>query len=274
MTAPGTIRSGVGVRHIQVLELESDGYPLSVDTTAYEGLTISGVRTFTLDDPEPQQIVHRGDDGIFLLDSLPPTEPVSGEMQGGKINDAVDAFLSDDKSITVSEAKLFGVGTDNRGDESQVALLVYRQTLDSDPDSANFGARRWEFKLLPRVFVIARESGFDENPEERTYTIRPQFVTKYPWGVSFAAGTEGFTRAQMLRGISEYKPKVIAFKGDGATAEFSFPSADPAASTDKVIVWVDGAETTPSTVTTTNFTFGGTATPSTDAEIVVFYEVA
>jgi hypothetical protein len=262
----------VGLRHVQILALENDGYPLSTDTSAYEGVTISGVRALTLEDPEPQQIVHRGDDRIFALDTLPPSEPISGELRTGKVNDAVDAVLTDDASVTVGETKLFGAGTDNRGGENQVALLAYRQTLDSDPSSANFGARRWEFRLLPRAYVIPREGGFDENPEERLYTVRPMFITKYPWGVDFDASTEGFTQAQVIRGVSEYKPKLVAWKGDNATVTFSLPTASPAASTDKITVWVNGTETTPSTVTTTQFTLG--STPSTDAEVVAFYEVA
>lgn len=272
MAAPGTTRSGVGLRHVQILALESDGYPLSTDTTAYTGVTISGARALTIDDPEPQRIVHAGDDRIFAADTLPPTEAISGELRTGKVNDAVDAVLTDDASITIGEMKLFGFGTDNRGNENQVCLLAYRQTVDSNPSSANYGARRWEFRLVPRTYIIPRESGLDENPEERMYTVNPQFVTQYPWGVSFASGTEGFTQAQGLRGVSEYKPKLSAWKGDNATVTFAFDSDYPAASTDKIEVWVDGSAVTPSTVTTTNFTLS--TTPSTDGEVVAFYEVA
>ena len=272
MAAPGTIRSGVGLRHVQVLALNASGYPNATATTAYEGVTISGVRALTLTDPEPQQIVHRGDDRIFALDVLPPTEPISGELRAGKVNDVVDAVLTDDLSITVGEAKLFGMGTDQRGNENQVAILAYRQTLDTDPDSANFGARRWEFRLLPRAYVIPREGNLDENAEDRPYTVRPLFVTKYPWGVSFASGIEGFTQAQLLRGISEFKPKIVAFNGNNTVVTFSFPTTAPAAATTKVKVWVDGVVTTPSTVTTTNFTLA--SSPTTDAKVVVFYERA
>lgn len=272
MTAPSTIRSGVGLRHVQILAIAADDYPAAVDTSAYAGATISGARALSITDPEPRQIIHQGDDGIFALDSLPPTEPISGELRTSKVNDVVDAIIGDDKSVTVGEAKLFPEGTDQRGNENQVIMLAYRQTLDTDPDSANFGARRWEFRLIPRALLIARDGPLDENPEERLYAVRPQFATKYPWGVAFATTTEGCTRAQMFRGISQYKPKLIAFKGDNATVAFAFPTAAPAADVAKVQVWVNGSPVTPSTVTVTNFTLA--STPSTDANVVVFYEVS
>ena len=274
MTAPSVIRSGVGLRYVQVLATDANGYPSTTGTAAgaYEGVTLSGARTLTITDPEPQQIVHRGDDRIFALDVLPPTEPMVGELSVSKANDTVDAVLTPNKSIAVGEAKLFGLGTNRRGDENQVIMLAYRQTLDTDPASATFGIRRWEFRLFPLTYVIPREGSLDENPEARPYTVRPMFVTKYPWGVAFATATEGFTQAQGLRGVSVYKPKLIAFNGNASAATFAFPATEPAADTGKVAVWVAGVVTTPSTVTTTNFTLA--ATPTTDAKVVVFYEVA
>lgn len=272
MTAPSTIRSGVGLRHVQILAIGADDYPAATGTSAYEGVTVSGARSLTITDPEPRQIVYQGDDSVFALDSLPPTEPISGELRTSKVSDVVDALIGNDKSITVGEAKLFPEGTDQRGNENQVIMLSYRQALDTDPDSANFGARSWEFRLIPRALLIARDGSLDENPEERLYSVRPQFATKYPWGVSFATTTEGCTRAQLFRGVSQYKPKLIAFNGDNATVAFAFPSAAPAADVAKVKVWVNGVVTTPSTVTTTNFTLS--STPATDANVVVFYEVA
>ena len=273
MTAPNTIRSGVGFRHCQILAVSASGFPLATDTAEYAGARISGARTLTINDPEPQQITHLGDDRPFALDVLPPTEALTGELVTGKVNDVVSQILSDDLGVTIGEAEILGIGTDNRGDEDQVCMLAYRQTLDTDPDSANFGARRWEFRLFPLTFLIERETGFSESPEERMYTVRPQFVTQYPWGVSFDVNTEGFEQAQGLRGISEYKPRLVSFLGDTAETSFVFDTSFYAQSTDKIAVWVDG------TLTTTNITkvttgVQWTTAPDTDAEIVIFYEYA
>lgn len=275
MTTPQTIRSGAGLRQVQILALNASGYPDAVDTNAYEGVTLSGAVSLTLEDPEPQQIVHRGDDVVFALDTLPPSEPISAELTVSKTNDVIDAILTDDNSITVGEAKLFGAGTENRGDENQVCVLSYQQTEDTDPDSTDFGARRWGFRLFPKAYVIPREVGFEQDtPTQRPYTVRPLFCTKYPWGVQFSTGVEGFGRAQLLRGISEFKPKIVGYIGDGATQDYAFPTLYPASSTAKITVWVDGTLTTPQTLATTQFQFTTGAEPTTGANVVAFYEHA
>lgn len=270
MTTPQTIRQSVGLRHVQILAVAADGYPAASSTAAYEGVTITGAKALTLNDPEPRQIIHEGDDNILQLDVLPATEPISGELRVGKTNDVVDAVLTDDASITVGQAQLFGVGTDNKGDENQVFVLAYRQSLEADPDGGTYGARRYDFRLM-KAFLIPRDGNMDGNAEERIYTLRPQFATKHPWGVSYAAGTEGFTRAQMVRGISQYKPKLVAFQGDAATTTFTLPTAYSAVNTDKIAVWVDGALTTTGITKATN-SITWTTAPTTDANIVVFYE--
>lgn len=271
MTAPNTIRSGVGFRHVQLLALGSDDHPAATDTSAYEGVTVSGARSLTLNDPEPQQIVHQGDDRPFALDVLPPTEPVSGELLTSKIDDVVEALLSDDASFTIGEAKLFPFGSDNRGDENQVAVLCYRQTLDTDPDSSNFGSRRWEFRLFPKCFVIAREGGLTADPEQKAYTIRPQFVKNHLWGTALSTSTEGAEQAQGFRGISEFKPKIVSFIADNSETEFALPTGYPAQSSDKIAVFVNGVLQTADITKATNSVQFTTA-PTTDANVDIFYE--
>lgn len=271
MTAPQTIRSGVGFRHVQLLSLGSDSQPAATDTSAYAGVQISGARSLTINDPEPQQITHQGDDSIFALDVLPPTEPISGELTVGKVNDVVDALLSDDASFTVGEAKMFPVGSNNRGDENLMAVLCYRQTLDTDPSSSNFGSRRWEFRLFPKCFVISREGGLTPEPESRTYTIRPQFVKNHLWGTALSTSTEGATQVQGFRGVSEYKPRLVSFLGDNAETQFVFETTYPAQSTDKIAVYVNGVlQTADITLATTQVEF--TTAPTTSANVDIFYE--
>lgn len=273
MTTPQTIRSGEGLRHVQVLALNSDYRPAGSGTTAYEGVTVSGAVSETLEDPEPQQIVHRGDDGVFALAVLPPSEPIAGELTVSKVNDVVDAILTDTIAVTVGETVFFGVGTSNRGDENLVAVLAYQQTQDTDPSSATFGAPRWHSHLYPKTYLIPRESGMEQDtPTQRSYSIKPQFSTTYPWGLEFSTAVEGFCRAQLLRGISEYRPKIVAYAGDGSTKVFALPTASPAASTAKIKVWVDGVLDTPDTLATTQFEWTTGSEPTTGGDIVVFYE--
>lgn len=271
MTAPNTTRSGVGFRHCTIFALDTNGYPKATSTTVYEGVVPGGVKRLTINDPEPRQINHTGDNCIFAVDSLPPTEAITGELAVGKINDTLDAVITGQLSFTVGEAKLFGVGTDKRGFEQQVGMLAYRQTLDTTPGAQQL--RRWELRIFPVLLAIPRENTWDENPEERIYTLRPQVATKHLWGTAFAGDTEGFTEAQVVRGITEYKPKLVAFKGDGSTTVFNFPATAQAVSTGKIIVWVNGVEQTSGiTKATTGVTFA--AAPANNAMIVIFYETA
>jgi hypothetical protein len=256
---------------VQVFTLDTSGYPAATDTSEYAGTQISGARSLTVNDPEPQQIVHVGDDRPFALDVLPPTEPITGELVAGKINDTLDALLSDDNSFTVGEAKMFPFGSDNRGDENQMGILCYRQTIDTNPSSGNFGDRRWEFRLFPRAFVISREGGLTGDAEERTYTVRPQYVTKHIWGTTLSTSTEGANQAQGFRGVSVYKPRIVSFLGDNTATDFAFDTAYPAFSTDKIAVWVAGVLTT-ANITKATTGVQWTTAPTTDAMIVIFYE--
>lgn len=272
MAAPNTTRSGVGLRNITIFALNSDGYPAATSsTTAYEGVQISGARSLTITDPEPQQIVHFGDDNVFALDVLPSQEPITGELMVGKVNDTVDAVLTGQNSYTVGEMKLFGMGTSEKGDENQVGIIAYRQTLDTTDGAAQL--RRWESYIFPTAYLIPRAGGFDANPEERMYTLRPQISAKQLWGTAVSTSTEGYETAQVVRGVSEYKPKLVAWLGDNTTTSFTLSPAVAADNTSKVVVWVDGVLQTGSEITVATNSVVFTTAPTTDAIVVSAYEV-
>lgn len=274
MAAPAVIRSGVGFRHCQVLAIAADGYPAATTSLYYEGVQISGAKSLVITDPEPQRFAHAGDDRVHQQDVLPPTEAMSGTITTSKTNDTLDALLTGNLSFDVGQAMMFGIGTDNRGDEKQVILLAYRQTLDTSGGSSD-GARRWEFRLFPKAFVVPLASGFEEStPEARTYGLYPQFIAKHAWGADFstASGEEGFDRAQGLRGISVYKPRLVGFNGFSTDQTYVFNTSYPAADTSKVMVWIDGSQEVPDVVTVTHFILS-TTTPADDSNVVCFYEV-
>lgn len=275
MTAPTGIRQGAGFRHCQILALDANGYPAATGTTVYEGVTVSGAKALTITDPEPRQIVHQGDDNVLQLDVLPPTEPISGELRAGKANDSVDAVVGGGAAqVTIGEMVMFPIGHNKRGNESQVCLLAYRQSLEADPSNANYGKRVWEFRLFPKAWLISREGSLDENAEERSYAVRPNLATKYPWGVSFNESTEGVTMAQGLRGVGNYKPKIVAFKGNNTATTFTLPASAPAVATANMQVWKGGVLQTSGDVTpATNELVFATA-PTTGAMVVCLYEHA
>ena len=268
MAVVGNIRAHSGFRHAQVFALDVDGYPAASDTNAYAGVHLEGAKVLEMNDPEPRQVTHSGDDTVFQLDMLPASEPLLGTLNTGKMNDTADAILSADNSFTVGEAKFMGINTDNKGNENQVAILAYSQAVDAGGGAAD-GARRWESRLLPRALVARIEHGFAEETVNSVYNIYPQFVTKHLWGTDFSCNVEGFNRAQALRGVSQYEPWITAFKADNATVIFilDVTSADAT----KTVVWLEGVEQTTVTATVTNITF--TTTPGSDERIVVFHEV-
>lgn len=273
MATPSPISSGVGFRHAQVLLLDANGNIQATSTnTAYTGITIQGAKSLTINDPESRQIVHTGDDNVFALDSLPSQEPMSGELRSGKQSDTLDAALTGVNAATVGESSLFPLGTNQRGNENQVAIIAYRQALDTDDASVTYGKRLWQIRLFPKCQLLPRESGFDENPEDRSYTIRPQFVTSYPWGIALQDSVEGATRAQGFRGVAEFKPKIAAYQTNNTVTQFTLPVA--AQSVNKIKVYQvttqgTGSVSTPTTSTTSTISY---TTAPTTGTLIVWYE--
>lgn len=273
MAAPTGTRSGVGFRNCVLFALNAAGLPNATGAAAavYEGVRITGNKSLTINDPEPRRIFHTGDDSILSVDVLPPNEAMTGELHLGKKSDALDALITGQLAFTVGEAKMFGIGTDKRGDEAQVGLLAYRQAQDTDPESSTFGMRTWDFMIMPKVQLVSRESGFGDQPEDKVYTVIPAKVNTHLWGTAFALGTEGFLTGQIVRGVSWKKPKLVAWKGDGNVTALNFPVEAQAVNTDKISVWVNGVlATTGVTKAVSGLTFA--TAPATTDLVVAFYE--
>lgn len=273
MTAPAVIVSGVGARSLTVFGLNSSGYIDATSVSAiYEGIDASGLRSLELNDPQPRFITHVGDDAPFALDILPPLEAMTGQVVVSKQNDTLDEALTGIKSFTVGEAKGFAFGTNLRGFENTMGAIIYQQGEVTDPSSATYGNRVWISKVFPRVVFFPLEPGFNDNPETRTYAIRPGFATQHLWGTALSTATEGVTRAQGFRFITQYKPKLVGWIGDNTEDEFLFPTDAPAAATGKIAVWLNGVpRTTNITLATTGITFTS-AVPGAGVNITVLYE--
>lgn len=265
MTASSGKQLGVGLRHAVIFELNSSGSPAATDTTAYEGNQIVGAQAYDLTIPDPRKITHVGDDRPLQVDYLPPNEAMSAELRAARDDFDVLAILSSTSQVTVGEAKVVGLATDQQGSEPQVGLLCYQQALDDS------GQRSWRWYLLPKATVYVHPKGMDENASEHRYMVSPAVVSAHMWETAFASGTEGFTQAQMLLGMSEYKPKIVAFLASTADTTFTLPSSYPAAATGKMVVWVDGTEQT-SGVTKATDSIEFTTAPGNNKRVVVFYE--
>lgn len=279
MTAVTGKYLGLGARRAWVFPLNSSGSPNATAgaNAVYEGLQLVGIQSFTPTFPNPRPTTHVGDDIPLAIDYLPPTESASAEMTLARMDLDVIAALTSQNVITVDEKKHVGLATSELGQEPQVGLFMYQQALD------NTGARVWRWFLMPRAILYLRPQGFVEGAASHSISIAPMVVTKHLWEVSMAAGTEGYTSTQMIMGVSTYRPRIVAWLGAGASADFLFPTDALAAdyTTPKVSVWNNGVKTAFgggagdgnfTMADATKITFG--TAPSANDRIVALYEQA
>lgn len=302
MSAPSTVRSTAGFRNITLYELNAASYPIGAVTlqaqtpytisgstvsgsagsavpvgtavsgsVGYYGIKHSGAKVLTINDPVPRVIPHVGDDGVICLQVLPALEPANGELRMDKTNDIVDAIAANVKKFVVGEANLLGSITSQRGFENQVAALAYSFGQDTDPDSSQFGSTVWDFRIFPKATVFQRDTGYTQEINERMYSFTPAYVTRHAWGTLFTMAVEGFIRAQVIRGVSQYKPVMVSYLGDGSTKAFPFDSAVPAAAATKVAVWKNGALQSSGILATVNGVGFNTA-PALNDVVTVLYE--
>lgn len=279
MAAPNAVFTPIGARHCRIYALNTETgviQPGAASATAYAGIWASGLKGLEMNTPEPQQIYHTGDDGVFAVDSLPATEAITGTLTTGKIDLTLHTALTGDKVITADEKKWRLMGSNNQGNEVVVAMLVYQLAVDTTPGSTTYGARRWSWLLLPKVLLIPMEAPFGGTEFTQSYSIRPQFVTSYPWGEAFTVADEGATRAQGIRGIGEYKPILNAWKGDNTLTAFNFSTAYPAVAATKVSTYVYDDSTGVGVIDGSAVETTTTTTPSTkpavDDIVIAFYE--
>ena len=302
MSAPSSIRSTAGFRSLVLFELNSSGYPIGALTlqpqnpysvsgsvinsgstvlvpkgtavsgsNGYYGIQHSGAKVLTINDPVPRVLPHVGDDGVFSLQVLPALEPANGELHVDKTSDPIDAIVGNVLPFVVGEANMEGASTSQRGFENQVAALAYSFAQDTDPDSLQFGANLWDFRMFPKATVFQRDTGYGQEVNERVYSFTPAYVTAHMWGAAFSLAVEGFIRAQILRGVCQYKPHFVSYLGDGATKAFPFDSAKPAATATKITCWKNGVKQSTAFLATVNGVCFNVAPLANDV-ITVFYE--
>lgn len=269
MSAPSLKRSSVGFRSATIYALDVNGYPAAAaGGLAYEGLSAAGAKTLEVNDPAYRVISHTGDDRVMQIDQLPATEGASATLHLGRLDDALEAAVSGLKSFVVGEMNMLGAGvTDISGFEPTIGILAYQQSLDEA------GNRRWNTVIFPRATVAKHQSGMSDAPVDLTYSVVPALCSKHLWGTAFATATEGATQLQIVRAVSQYKPKLVAFLGDASQLIFLFPATAQAVATGKIAVWKNGVLITSGiTKATTGVTFA--VAPAALDNITILYEVA
>lgn len=269
------IRSGAGFRSCTLFALDSNGLPLGNSASVpYQGVKLSGGKVFTFTDPEPRKIFHTGDDSIIISDLLPPLEGVSAELHAGKLNDIVDALITGQLAFSAGEMALFGGGTDKRGFETQVGLIAFQHAPDGDVDNGTAGVGGWNGVIFPKCVLFQRETGFNDQPADRVYSVMPMIVSKHLWGPQFSTAVEGFTRAQYIRTYGRGRPVVMSWMSAASpgTSVFTFPLDKPAVSVNKIKVYVDGVEKTLTSDYTTTVAAVTLVSPVISKNVTVLYE--
>lgn len=266
MSVPSGDQLAVGARKGFVFPLNSAGLPAAPDTDPYEGLEIVGLKAADLQIPDPRVIQHGGNDRLLATDFLPSMEAITGELRTANLGQSMNAALTNVKQFTVGDMAFIPWGTDQQGSEIDIAFLIFQQSLDTTTK-----VRRWRNIVAPRVRAVPILSGMGEQPAEQRMRVVASPTNKHLWGTSLDVATEGANEMTFAEGMSEYKPKLVAWQADGTEDNFLFPAAYQAQATGKVKVWDNGTVVTP-TVATTGLTF--VAAPTDGHIIVALYEYA
>jgi hypothetical protein len=274
--------SGAGFRNLRVYALNSDGFGVvpTPGEDGYDGFRVALAKALTLTVPDPTIISHTGDDRVGAVDLLPPTEAVTGEIRTGRTDLTLDALLTNTKVRALEEMQAGVMGTDQQGMEPDIAILGYRQSVDADEVSTNKGQRNWLWVLLTKALIFPKWGPFEEGgADENTYTLQPRVFNKYPWGLPFTLANDGCLEAQIIRGISRYRPHLAYWEGEGAETAFLFSTGFKAAAADRVKVyhWVAATGvvtdvTATVTITVDSITF--TVAPADGDIVIAFYEIA
>lgn len=259
----------VGLRRALLFELDADGFPAAPDENVYEGVEIVGPKAFTMSIPEARKITHSGNDRVLAVDYLPPLEGATAELRVASNDMVAKALVTNVNTFTVGEATLMPWATDQQGSEVDLGILLFQQSLDTVTKS-----RRWKFYLSPKARIVPSVANMDENAAEDLYRVAPNPTTKHLWGTSLVVGTEGATESAFYEGMSEGKPNIVAYKGDGVAVAFALPTSKPAIAVGKMKVWKNGVVQAVAsgldTLTVTTATF--TAAPADGDIVVIFYE--
>jgi len=277
--ARNEVTTGIGLRHVRVALRDDDGVlavpagqPIGV---AYSGLQIGGAQALTLNVPDPQRVVARGDDRAYYTFNLPPTETPTGELRVSKTNSQVIAMVTSTKMFgsPIYRRKL-GMATDKQGLEHAVVLWGSRQAIDSEDGSIYFGQQVWQTYVCLNALASMRPATMEDATVGLfTYAVTANDATVDELGQLFTELVNGFTKSSYLMIITLGKFMLDAFLGDDAQVDFTLSNTPTGV--DVVQVAVDGViaeNETDYTLADNVITF--VVAPGDGAKIIVEYEYA
>lgn len=258
---------GVDLYRAIVFPLSSAGlYATTPDAVVYEGLQFEGSRVFEITPAEMREVINYGDGRVRDSIYLPPNTSVKGELRVGYEHQDINAALTNVLQMVTGEKTSVPMSTEQQGNEPIVSLLLMQQAKDDAK------LKRWRYYLVPRAQAFPMPSSFNENATEIRYQITFNPSSVRLWNEALTVGTHGCTEMAYESGMSEGRPNIVMFEGDGVyDVVFTLPTDKPATDTTKMTVHnlTTGVEVTAGiTKTTADVTFS----VAPDYPFVVFYE--
>lgn len=218
MTAPTKKIFTVGLNAARIYELDQDdGTINSIDATAYDGLSVGGPVTFSYEPPDPDSIVHPGNNQVLQRDVLPSLESSSGVLEVSRTDyDTIVALNNINVFNVTTDINAIGWRTNQQGTEPTVALLIYAQgKLPS-------GVRGWSTYIFPKCVIIPKPKGMSREQSNHQFFVQPQNASKHLYGVAYNTSDDGYTSTEMNEYQSNYRLHVAAWTVTDAEVTLSF----------------------------------------------------
>lgn len=277
MATAKSVVAGVGSKRGVLFVLDATtGLPLpsSPSPIPYSGIPISGLKDYTITNAEPQIINHYGDDRVFAVDQLAPTENPTLTVTTGKDNQTLDAAVTGVTERSYSTGvKVLAAETNKKGQEPQVALYFQRQALDADEDSPTFGAlRQFNGRVINSGKVTAATTGGAQTTVDSTYNVTSTPTSRTMWGETLTTGTFGVTEAAIMRVNSNYAGVFNYYRGTSTIGAFTLTHAPVAGDSSALTVWINGSITVPGSITYgSSPAFSLTIVPGNDGSLVTAF---
>ncbi len=266
MAAPTKKIFTVGLNAARIYELDADGY-IDGTETAYDGTAVGGPVVFTYEPPDPESIVHPGNNTVLQRDVLPSQETASGTLEVSRTDYDTIALLNNVNVNVIGEANSVLWGSNQAGTEPTVGLVVYAQGKGPS------GNRTWSTYVIPKCTIIPKPKGMAREQANIKYFVQPQAATAHLTGMAFTINDDGATAGEVVEYQSNYRMHFTSWNKTTSSATFTLGTSYPMVSTAGLTVYKDGVkQTTGYTATTGAITFTSNVTEGTN--VAAMYELA
>ncbi len=239
MTAPTKKIFAVGFNAARLYSLNDSGYVAATTSTYYDGTMVGGPVALSLEFPDPQSIVHPGNNTVLQRDVLPSQDVSSGTLEVSRTDHDTIAMLTNTRVNTIGEANSILWNSNQAGNEPTVGLLAYAQ------GKLTTGVRGWITYML-RCVIIPKIKGLQRDQANASYFVQPQVSTSHLVGNAFSTASDGATTAEVVEYESNYRLHLTGFKAAASQTVFTFDTALPAVNTAGMVVNRNGSQLTAS----------------------------